>query len=235
MNFFPDSAFFIKSDSTGYFIGVDASAINSPGGRLSLEPLRKNNYQSQLWHYDVISGRLINTNSGFTLSADDLSDESYVYQSSSVTEKDLPLQSWTLTETGEIKLKSDGRFVLGFKKDSWFGLNREGANVLLQKKSDNKTHSHHRFVVVMPVFKKKTTEIVTVTHQVGVFPDGYFFIKNQKHGLVVTVLESEKLAAQVIATDLDTEHYNRQLWKHNDGFLINKASNLVLDVRGGKI
>lgn len=233
MNSFPESAFFIKSDSTGYFIGVDGGSINSPGARLSLEPLRKNNYESQLWHYDVITGRLINTNSGFTLTADDLSDESYVYQSSSATEKDLALQSWTLTNAGEIKLKNEGNYVLGFKKDNWFGLNREGTSVLLQKQTDGRTHSHQKFVVVLPVFKKKTTEIVTVSETIGVFPDGYFFIKNQKHGLVITVLETDKLAAKVVATQLDTENYNRQMWKHNDGFLINKASDLVLDIRGG--
>lgn len=235
MNSFPDSAFFIKSESSGYFIGVDANSINSPGGRLSLEPLRKNNYESQLWHYDLITGRLINTNSGFSLSAEELSDDSYVCQSSSSTEKDMSYQSWTLTEAGEIKLKSESNFVLGFKKDSWFGLNREGATVLLQKQTDNKTHSHQKFVVVMPIFKKTTTEIVTVSKQIGVFPDGYFFIKNQKHGLVITVLDTDKLAARVIATPLDTENYNRQMWKHNDGFLFNKASNLVLDVRGGNL
>ena len=232
---FPDSAFFIKAESTGHFVGVDAGSVNSPGGRLSIEPLRRQNYESQLWHYDAISGRLINTNSGFVLTADELSDESYIYQSSSSTEKDLALQSWVFNNTGEIKLKKNQSYVLGFKKDSWFAVNnREGANLLLQKKTDGKSHSHHKFVVVMPVFKKKSTEIVTVTETVGVFPEGYFFIKSQKHGLVITVLETEKLAAQVVATHLDTDHYNRQLWKHNDGFLVNKASNLVLDVRGGK-
>lgn len=236
LNNFPDSEFFIKSDATGYFVGVDATATNSPGARLSLEPLRKNSYESQLWHYDMITGRLINKNSGFTLSAEELSDESLVCQSSSNSEKDLAYQSWFLSNAGEIKLKNDQHsFVLGYKKDSWFGLNREGAPVLLQKQTDGKTHSHQRFVIVLPVFKKKTTEIVTVTEQQGVFPDGYFFIKNQKHGLVITVLETDKLAAQVIASHLDTQNFNRQLWKFSDGFLFNKASNLVLDVRGGII
>lgn len=235
MNSFPDSAFFIKSESNGYFIGVDASSVNSPGSRLSIEPLRKNNYESQLWHYDVITGRLMNTKSGFSLSAEELSDDSYICQSSSSTDKDMAFQSWTLTDSGEIRLKSNSQFVLGFKKDSWFGLNREGSNVLLQKKTDNKTHSHHKFVVVLPIFKKTTTEIVTVSEQIGVFPDGYFFIKNQKHGLVVTVLETDKLAAAVTATSLDSVNYNRQLWKHDNGFLFNKASNLVLDVRGGNV
>ncbi|KAI8644598.1 hypothetical protein BD408DRAFT_441591 [Parasitella parasitica] len=233
---FPDTEFFIKSDATGYFVGVDAAAVNSPGARLSLEPLRKNNYESQLWHYDVITGRLINKNSGFTLSAEEISDESLVCQSSSTSEKDLPGQSWNLSGSGEIKLKHEQHsFVLGYKKDSWFGLNREGSPVLLQKQTDGKTHSHQRFVVVLPVFKKKTTEIVNVTEQQGVFPEGYFFIKNQKHGLVISVLETDKLAAEIIASNLDTRNFNRQLWKFNDGFLINKASNLVLDVRGGCI
>ncbi|KAI9267080.1 hypothetical protein EDC94DRAFT_692320 [Helicostylum pulchrum] len=235
LNSFPDSAFFIKSESNGYFIGVDASSVNSPGSRLSIEPLRKNNYESQLWHYDVISGRLMNTKSGFSLSAEELSDDSYICQSSSSTDKDMAFQSWTLTESGEIRLKNNSQFVLGFKKDSWFGLNREGSNVLLQKKTDNKSHSHHKFVVVLPIFKKTTTEIVTTSEQIGVFPDGYFFIKNQKHGLVITVLETDKLAAAVLATSLDSVNYNRQLWKHDNGFLFNKASNLVLDVRGGCI
>ncbi|CEP07259.1 hypothetical protein [Parasitella parasitica] len=233
---FPDTEFFIKSDSTGYFVGVDAAAVNSPGARLSLEPLRKNNYESQLWHYDVITGRLINKNSGFTLSAEEVADESLVCQSSSTTDKDLPCQSWNLSDSGEIRLKHEQHsFVLGYKKDSWFGLNREGSPVLLQKQADGKTHSHQRFVVVLPVFKKKTTEIVNVTEQQGVFPEGYFFIKNQKHGLVISVLETDKLAAEIIASNLDTRNFNRQLWKHSDGFLINKASNLVLDVRGGCI
>lgn len=177
---------------------------------------------------------MINKNSGFTLSAEELSDESHVFQSSSTTDKDLAFQSWSLTTSGAIKLKNHQNWVLGFKKDNWFGLNREdNTSVLLQKQTDNKTHSHQRFVIVLPVFKKKTTEIVTVTEQQGVFPEGYFFMKNQKHGLVITVLETDKLAAQVVASQLDVENFNRQLWKFNDGFLINKASNLVLDVRGG--
>jgi hypothetical protein len=201
---------------------------------LSLEPLRKTNYESQLWHYDALTGRLINKASGFALSAENISDEASICQSPLSSDKDLTKQAWALGSSGSIRLKSDPHYVLGFK-DNWFNLNREGANVLLQKQSDHKVHSHQKFVIVLPIFKKKTTEIVSATEQIGVFPEGYFFIKNQKHGLVITVLETEKLAAQVIATKLDMQNYNRQLWTHKDGFLFNKASGLVLDVRGGCI
>ncbi|KAI8376915.1 hypothetical protein BD560DRAFT_445435 [Blakeslea trispora] len=235
MTSFPDHEFFIKSESTGYFIGVEFASSNSSGARIFLSPLRKNDYETQLWHYDVITGRLINKASGFALTAEEVLDEASIRQSSSITEKDLSLQSWIFANSGEIKLKSDHHYVLGFKKDNWFGLNRDSAALMLQKQTDHKTHSYQRFVIVAPIFKKKTTEITTVTEQIGVFPEGHFFIKNQKHDLVITVLETEKLAAQIVATKLDPKNFNRQLWSHKDGFLINKESNLVLDVRGGCI
>jgi hypothetical protein len=52
---------------------------------------------------------------------------------------------------------------------------------------------------------------------------------------VLTVDETNKLAASVMVTHLDTTNYNRQLWRHKEGFLFNKASKLVLDIKGGKI
>ncbi|KAI8351202.1 hypothetical protein EDC96DRAFT_292308 [Choanephora cucurbitarum] len=232
---FPDHEFFIKSESTGYFIGVEFASANSSGARIFLSPLRKSDYETQLWHYDALTGRLVNKFSGFALTADEVMDEANIRQSSNITEKDLNLQSWIFANSGEIRLKSDHHYVLGFKKDNWFGLNRDSAALMLQKQTDHRTHSYQRFVIVAPIFKKKTTEITTVTEQIGVFPEGHFFIKNQKHGLVITVLETDKLAAQIVATKLDPKNFNRQLWSHKDGFLINKESNLVLDVRGGCI
>ncbi|KAI8984103.1 hypothetical protein BDF20DRAFT_801095, partial [Mycotypha africana] len=67
------------------------------------------------------------------------------------------------------------------------------------------------------------------------FPDGYFFVKSQAHGLVLTVLETGLLAAEVVVTQLDTSNYSGQLWKYEEGYLINKSSELVLDVPGGKL
>jgi hypothetical protein len=236
LNNFPETEFFIKSESTGHFIGVDTSSANSAGGKLSLEPLRKTSYESQLWHFDVVTNRLINKNSGFFLTADDLTEDASICQSADSSDTDYKLQAWFLSDDGEVKLKHDESFVLGFKQDSWFGLNREGSSVLLQKKAtENKQRKHQRFIVVLPIFKKTTNEIVTVSEQIGIFPDGFFFIKNQKQGLVLTVDETNKLAASVMVTHLDTTNYNRQLWRHKDGFLFNKASKLVLDIKGGKI
>ncbi|KAG1448366.1 hypothetical protein G6F56_008961 [Rhizopus delemar] len=213
---------------------IDASSLNGSGSKLCLEPLRPTNYDSQLWQFDQVTHRLINKGSGLAISAEELADEAFVSQSSSLTEQDLSSQAWTLGASGTLRLKSNPQFLLGFKKDNWFNLKSETANVLLQK-ADQRVHSYQKFVLALPIFKKKTTEIVSATAQIGVFPEGYFFIKNQKHGLVVSVLETEKLAAHVLASPLDSQNYNRQLWTHKDGFLINKASQFVLDVRGGCI
>lgn len=218
-------------------MGADINALNTSGARISLEPLRKSNYESQLWHFDKLTGRLINKFSGFCLMAEQFTEESFVCQSSNFAYKDLPHQSWYLTGGGEIKLKNSsyGNYVLGFKKEGWFNLNREGSPVLLQKQAENHATSHHKFTVVLPIFRRKTAEIVTVIKQKGVFPDGYFFIKNQKHNLVITVDETNQLAAEVLASSLDTKSFNRQLWRYENGFIFNKVSNLVLDVKGGNL
>ncbi|KAI9277828.1 hypothetical protein BY458DRAFT_585168 [Sporodiniella umbellata] len=231
---FPEREFFIKSELTGHFVSVEASALHSSGAKLCLEPLRTSSFESQLWHFDPVTHRLINKGTGFALTADDLADEASVSQSSRLTEKDLACQAWSLGASGTLRLKNSPHFLLGFRKDNWFNLNRDVASLLLQK-ADQRVHSYQKFAIALPIFKKTTAEIVSVTAQIGVFPEGHFFIKNQKHGLVVSVVETEKLAAQIVASPLDAKNYNRQLWSHKQGFLINKASQFVLDVRGGSI
>lgn len=221
----------IRSESNGLFISVDSSAANSSGARIVLESIRANNLESQLWHLDALTGRLINKYSGFALTAEDLTEESFICQSSSLTETDLPTQSWNLENNGVIMLKQNG-FVLGLKKD-WLGLSREGSPLVLQKIT-GKLQSHQKFSFATPTFKKQTTLVKSITEFKGEFPEGVFFLKNKRHGLVITVEETEKLAARVIAAPIDMKNYKKQLWKHENGFLVNQASNMVLDVRGGK-
>lgn len=223
---FPDTPFFLKSQHSGYFIGSEASALNQSGARLTVDALRKTGYDSQLWTFDSATGRIINKHSGLALTADTLKDDAYVCQAA-VSEKDLKIQSWTLTPNNELCLRQDPSWFLGLK-ESWFSLNREGAHVHIQKKAKS-GHDHQKFTVVLPVFKKRTVESTITEVQQGVFPDGWFFVKNQSTGSVLTVSEDT-----VIATKLNTASYSSQLWRYKDGFLLNKASGKVLDVRGGK-
>ncbi|KAI8997486.1 hypothetical protein BDB01DRAFT_735435 [Pilobolus umbonatus] len=231
---FPDKEFFIKSESTGYFIGVEAGSAKTPGAKINLEPLRKNSFESQLWHFDPVTSRLVNKHSGFFLSAEELNNNTHLCQSASSSDKTYSHQAWVITNN-EIRLKNDTSFYLASKADSWFGLGREGASLILQKGTDQKKMTNHKFICVLPIFKETSTEVATVTERIGVFPDGWFFIKNQKHSLVITAVGNDKLATKVTVTHIDSDNYNRQLWKFSDGFLINKASNLALDISGGRI
>ncbi|KAI8641464.1 hypothetical protein BD408DRAFT_368184, partial [Parasitella parasitica] len=228
---FPDTAFFLKSDASGLYISIENSTSVTSGTQLTIDSLRKKNYDSQLWTYDVSAHRLVNKFSGLVLGIElnSIKDGSDIVQTVSSDAEDKS-QAWFLSSEGEITLKNNDGFVLGFK-ESWFG-NREGAHLHLQKR--NKGNQHQKFTVVLPIFKK-STETTVKTEQKGVFPDGWFFVKSQARGLVLTVLETGVIAAEVAATKLDTSNYSRQLWKYNEGYIVNKASDMVLDVRGGSI
>lgn len=227
---FPDTAFFLKSDASGLYISIENETSVTSGTQLTIDGLRKRNYDSQLWTYDAATHRIVNKFSGLVLGIERnaIKDGSDIIQTTSSAAEDRS-QAWILSPEGEITLKSNDGFVLGFK-ESWFG-SREGAHLHLQKR--NKGHQHQKFTVVLPIFKK-STETTAKTEQRGVFPDGWFFVKSQARGLVLTVLETGVIAAEVAATKLDTSNYSRQLWKYSEGYIINKASNMVLDVRGGK-
>ncbi|ORE01579.1 hypothetical protein BCV72DRAFT_309889, partial [Rhizopus microsporus var. microsporus] len=226
---FPDTPFFLKSDASGFYVSTETATSTKAGSQLTIESLRKKAYESQLWTYEPTTCRIVNKMTKLVLGIENnaIKDGSDICQVTSSPAQD-KTQAWTLSAEGEITLKSDPSFVIGFK-ESWFG-NREGAHLHLQKK--NGGHQNQKFTVVLPVFKK--SEAVKV-EQKGVFPEGWFFVKSQAHGLVLTVLETGVIAAEVEATKLDTSNYARQLWKFDNGFLVNKASEMVLDIRGGSI
>ncbi|EIE85897.1 hypothetical protein RO3G_10607 [Rhizopus delemar RA 99-880] len=226
---FPDSPFFLKSDASGLYISTESITSTKPGSILSIDSLRKKGYDSQLWTFDPSNHRIVNKMTKLVLGVEhnSIKDGAYVCQVASSTAQD-KTQAWTLSPEGEVTLKNDPSFVIGFK-ESWFG-NREGAHLHLQKKL--KGNQQQKFTVVMPIFKK--SETVKVEKR-GVFPEGWFFVKSQAHGLVLTVLETGTIAAEVEAAKLDTSNYSRQLWKSENGYLVNKASEMVLDIRGGAI
>lgn len=228
---FPTSEFFLKSVTTGYYVGTEANTASKSGTRLTIDAFRKSAYDSQLWSFNEATHHITNKHSGLVLTVEDLKDDTHVCQATISAKAH---QEWKWTNAGQLCLKNDPSWVLGFK-DSWFSLNREGAHIYIQKTS-NKQHQHQNFQVVLPVFKKRTTTSSNVADtSKGQFPEGWFFVKSQSQGLVLSVLDSGALAAQVTALRLDTAHYARQLWKYRDGYLVNKASDMVLDVKGGTI
>lgn len=73
----------------------------------------------------------------------------------------------------------------------------------------------------------------TTTQRSGDFPDGYFFIRNADSGQVLDVQDgSAEPGAPVILWPRKSSGYDNQLWTYDSGFLVNKASGLVLEVPG---
>ncbi|KAL1924489.1 uncharacterized protein VTP21DRAFT_4143 [Calcarisporiella thermophila] len=65
------------------------------------------------------------------------------------------------------------------------------------------------------------------------FPEGYFFIRNVYSGQVLDVKDgSTQEGASIILWNRKALLNDNQLWKYDDGFLINKKSGLVLEVKG---
>ncbi|ORX60424.1 hypothetical protein DM01DRAFT_1342906 [Hesseltinella vesiculosa] len=61
---------------------------------------------------------------------------------------------------------------------------------------------------------------------VDYFPDGFFFMRSKQKPMAIDVRDGGMLKL--------VDSIN-QLWMHEDGFLINKKSGLVIDIRGGDI
>ncbi|SOE79922.1 Ricin-type beta-trefoil lectin domain-like [Streptomyces sp. OV198] len=65
------------------------------------------------------------------------------------------------------------------------------------------------------------------------FPPGYFFIRNYESNLVLDIADgSTAPGGRVILWDRKPSDNDNQLWKYDEGFLVNKKSGLVLEVPG---
>ncbi|KAG1446551.1 hypothetical protein G6F46_011587 [Rhizopus delemar] len=70
------------------------------------------------------------------------------------------------------------------------------------------------------------------------FPNGqYFFIKSRANGKVLDVYMGETTDDSniIIWPQKPDDDNDNQLWRAEDGFLINKRSQLVMDIRGGDL
>lgn len=65
------------------------------------------------------------------------------------------------------------------------------------------------------------------------FPGDYFFIRNVVSGKVLDVRDgSTDAGASVLLWDRKPRDNDNQLWKYDEGFIVNKNSGLVLEVPG---
>ncbi|KAI9489883.1 ricin B lectin domain-containing protein [Zychaea mexicana] len=75
------------------------------------------------------------------------------------------------------------------------------------------------------------------------FPEGYFYIRSRQNGKVIDAHSFAQVDGGytkndtkiLIWTPKHTDDRDNQLWYYQDGFIVNKNSNKVLDVRGGAL
>jgi hypothetical protein len=73
----------------------------------------------------------------------------------------------------------------------------------------------------------------TNAEQSGGFPEGYFFIRNVASGLTLDVEGgSAQPGASIVLWPRKASSYDNQLWKYEEGFLVNKGSGLSMEVPG---
>lgn len=66
------------------------------------------------------------------------------------------------------------------------------------------------------------------------FPDSYFFIRNAATDKVLDIKDrSTADGAPVVLSDKQSANNDNQLWKYEDGFIVNKKSGLCLEATGG--
>ncbi|KAI8879764.1 carbohydrate-binding module family 13 protein [Backusella circina FSU 941] len=66
---------------------------------------------------------------------------------------------------------------------------------------------------------------------------GYFFIKSAQSDLYIYINGNDEADTKVIIGPKkeDEEDIDYQLWKHENGFVVNKKTNLVMDLEGGDL
>ncbi|RUP44847.1 LOW QUALITY PROTEIN: hypothetical protein BC936DRAFT_148943 [Jimgerdemannia flammicorona] len=70
----------------------------------------------------------------------------------------------------------------------------------------------------------------------GVFPKRWFFIKSQTKGLVLGVKrDSKEAGAKLVLCKINLKVYTYFLWTYHNGFLVNHATNYVIDAEGGDL
>ncbi|KAI9323546.1 hypothetical protein BX666DRAFT_74407 [Dichotomocladium elegans] len=213
---FPDQDFFLKSQS-GLYIGVDSSSLKQTGGRLTVEELRQNDYESQMWSYESSTGHIVNKHSGYVLTAESLEEEGYICQADKTDEQ---RQAWVLSDNNQICLKHNRSWVLGLKESG-------GMHVHIQKKSERV--ELQQFSIALPVVNKHT-----IVRRFGVFPPGELFIRvnagSERLALTVEKDQGSKSEGYAVALrQLNLQDLSWQLWRHEEGYLVHVQTGLVLD------
>ncbi|KAG0196973.1 hypothetical protein BGX28_009522, partial [Mortierella sp. GBA30] len=258
-----DDWFFIKSSATGLVMDLEAGWITSPTDpgayismkkQRSLEDTDKSLLERQLWRYD--NGYFVNRKTGYVI---DIYGRSaivgvkLIQQHKASTEEDgKHNQLWNVVE-GNIQLLHNPKLIINVES------NKDGSRVQLIEHKATKSNTNTWALELAQMTWLKQSRVVTRTSsndsleeaRITVhteFPsEKWFYIKSRASGLVLDVehgflrdhtkpgtyveLNNQKL----YATSKRHALLELQLWRFEDGYIVNRRNGLVLDVYQGSL
>ncbi|KAF9345813.1 hypothetical protein BGX26_002705, partial [Mortierella sp. AD094] len=249
--------FYIRSLSSGHVIDVEQGILSDP---MSPNVLVNMNHQittitdgdhskieSQLWRYE--DGQLINRRSGLVLDCKQgvVRYGARLMQGVPKQGKEAHHQRWE-SANGTLIVQGKPTFAIDIEGDG----TKTGARLSLQRpKSQNNLDQQWEFQLATfewlqqeRTFTRTLTEkVVTSSKVVAIQKDDWFFIKSGITGLVMD-LEAGWITSptdvgayismkkQRSLEDTDKSLLERQLWRYEDGYFINRRTGYVIDIYG---
>ncbi|KAG9320569.1 hypothetical protein KVV02_002822, partial [Mortierella alpina] len=246
--------FYIKSQSSGYVIDVEQSLLSDPMAPNVLVNMnaqvmtdaeeQREKLESQLWRYD--EGQLINRRSGLVLDCKQgvVRYGARLMQGVPKQGKEAHHQRWE-TMDGCLVIQGKPTFAIDIEGDG----SKLNSRLSLQRpKSQNNLDQQWVFQLASFEFLQHDriiTRTVTehVSKVVAIKNDDWFFIKSGATGYVMD-LEAGWITSptdpgayismkkQRSLDDADKSLLERQLWRYEDGYFINRRTNFVIDIYG---
>ncbi|KAG0307670.1 hypothetical protein BGZ98_010139, partial [Dissophora globulifera] len=257
-NVLPTSGwFYIRSLSSGHVIDVEQTLLSDPMSpnvlvNMSEQITSTSNddyakIESQLWRYDA--GQIINRRSGLVLDCKQgvVRYGARLMQGVPKQGKEAHHQRWE-SVNGTLIVQGKPTFAIDIEGDG----TKSGARLSLQRpKSQNNLDQQWEFQLATfewLKFERSVTttvkeETIVTSKVVPITAEDWFFIKSGVTGLVMD-LEAGWITSptdvgayismkkQRALDDADKSLLERQLWRYEDGYLINRRTGYVIDIYG---
>ncbi|KAF9195071.1 hypothetical protein BGZ50_005292, partial [Haplosporangium sp. Z 11] len=158
--------------------------------------------------------------------------------------KDAAGQHW-LNDDGVLTLASNPKFVITIDGDA----TRDGTRITIQEKKsyNDKQKWHFSGGSSSQPASPSPSRAESISTRPNNFPTGWFYIKSAASGLVVDIEHGYFTDPMKAGARAEMNHQKidnndgrhtlleLQLWRYEDGFLINRRTGFVLDIQGGTL
>ncbi|KAF9905967.1 hypothetical protein BX616_000861, partial [Lobosporangium transversale] len=246
--------FYIRSSSSGHVVDIEQGLLSDPMSPNVLVNMNTqitestgddhSKIESQLWRYD--NGYFINRRSQYVLDCKQgvVRYGARLMQGVRKEGKEGHHQRWEAVN-GSLIVQGKPNFAIDIEGDG----SKTGARLSLQRpKSQNNLDQQWEFVPAIFEWLKydrtiTRTETTIVKEVVPIQKDDWFYIKSSASGLVMDLEAGWITSATDVGAyismkkqrpleDADKSLVERQLWRYEDGYIINRRTGFVFDIYG---